>query len=83
VTDFLEQEDVVALLREEVDKVGGQSVWSKKTSVDRTNLNRILNGHMPPTKAVATALKLRLIYVRSGELSTAPPRSAGRAANAR
>jgi len=83
VTDFLEQEDVVALLREEVDKAGSQSAWSKKTGVDRTNLNRILNGHIPPTKAVAAALKLRLIYVQSGELSTAPPRSARRAANAR
>jgi DNA-binding phage protein len=87
VKDFLEQEDVVALLREEVDKAGGQVAWSKKTGVDRTNLNRILNGHIPPTKAVMVALKLRLVYARdaqsAGTSATRPARRLARFARMR
>ena len=76
MTDFLEQEDVIAVLREEVDKAGGQVAWSEKTGVDRTNLNRILNGHIQPTKAVVVALKLRLVYARNAPSGTSATRSA-------
>jgi len=58
---ILEQKDVVRLLREEVERAGGQVAWSKKTGVNRTNLNRILKGERPPSKAILDALKLRVV----------------------
>jgi hypothetical protein len=58
---ILEQKDVVRLLREEVERAGGQVAWSKKMRVNRTNLNRILKGERPPSKAILDALKLRVV----------------------
>lgn len=49
VREILELDDVVALLRQEVEKAGGQTVWSKKTDTNRTLLNRVLRGRRPPT----------------------------------
>jgi DNA-binding phage protein len=60
---ILEPKDVVRLLRGEVDRAGGQVAWSKKTGVNRTNLNRILNGQRTPNKAIFDALKLRVVYI--------------------
>jgi DNA-binding phage protein len=58
---IFEQKDVVRLLREEVERAGGQVAWSKKTGVNRTNLNRILKGERPPSKAILDALKPRVV----------------------
>jgi DNA-binding phage protein len=65
MVDFLEREDLVTLLREGVDKAGGQVAWSKKTGVNRSNLNRVLKGHRPPPETILVALKLRLVYVKN------------------
>ena len=62
-----ELEDVIDLLRAEVRRAGGQAAWSKKTGVDRTNLNRVLNGHIAPTKTILKALKLRTVIVSKSE----------------
>jgi len=65
VAGFLEREDVVAVLREEVDKAGGQVAWSKKAGVNRSNLNRVLKGHRPPPATILVALKLRAVYIKN------------------
>jgi hypothetical protein len=60
---FLELEDVILLLRSEVERAGGQAAWSKKTSVNRSVLNRVLNGRYQPTLTIIKALKLRPVFV--------------------
>jgi hypothetical protein len=62
---FLEREDVVGLLRVEVDKAGGQVAWSKKTGVNRNNLNRVLKGRRPLPETILIALNLRVAYTRN------------------
>ena len=64
-----ELEDVIDLLRAEVVRAGGQVAWSKKTGINRTRLNRVLNGHVPPTKTMLKALKLRTVFVSKSEPS--------------
>jgi len=62
-----ELEDVIDLLRAEVKRAGGQVAWSKKTGINRTRLNRVVNGHLPPTKTMLKALKLRTVFVSRSE----------------
>jgi hypothetical protein len=62
VANVLEREDVIALLREEVKKAGGQVAWSKRTGVNRSNLNRVLKGRRPLPMTILVALKLRVAY---------------------
>jgi hypothetical protein len=45
----LELDDVLVLLRQEVEQAGGQVAWSQRTGVDRVSLNRVLNGYRPPS----------------------------------
>jgi DNA-binding phage protein len=58
-----ELEDVILLLRSEVERAGGQTAWAKKTGVDRVTINRALNDKQPPTKKIIRALKLRMVFV--------------------
>jgi hypothetical protein len=59
----LELEDVIHLLRSEVELAGGQVAWCKKSRVNRTVLNRVLNGRYPPTLTIIRALNLRPVFV--------------------
>ena len=59
----LEVEDVVSLLRSEIKRAGGQSAWGRKNGINRTTLNKILNGLRPPTPSIIRALKLHIVYV--------------------
>jgi hypothetical protein len=58
---------VLDLLREEVSKAGGQVAWSKKTGVNRSHLNLILNRHRSLTESIIAALQLRVVYVRNAQ----------------
>jgi DNA-binding phage protein len=60
---FLDDDDVVRLLRAEVELAGGQAVFARKAGLNRSNLNKILNGMLSPTKSVIKALKLRRVYI--------------------
>jgi hypothetical protein len=55
---MLDDQDVVRLLRSEVERAGGQSSWARRERIDRTLLNRVLCGRKPPTGAIIRALKL-------------------------
>ncbi len=63
---------VLALLREQVSKAGGQVAWSKKTGINRSHLNLVLNRHRPLTDAVLAALEVRVVYV--GDVQAVPIR---------
>jgi DNA-binding phage protein len=63
-----EFENVILLLRSEVEQAGNQGAWSKKTGVNRATLNNVLNGHQPPTKSIIRALKLRVVFVPEPKL---------------
>jgi DNA-binding phage protein len=63
-----EFENVILLLRSEVEQAGNQGAWSKKTGVNRATLNKVLNGHQPPTKSIIRALKLRVVFVPEPKL---------------
>ena len=43
-------------------KAGGQSSWARREHIDRTMLNKILNGRKPITKKIIRALKLCNVY---------------------
>ena len=58
----LDDKDVVRLLRLEVERARGQSAWARREGIDRTLLNRILNGQRPPTREIIRALKLCNAY---------------------
>jgi DNA-binding phage protein len=58
-----DDDDVVRLLRAEVERVGGQTAFARKCGLSRANLNKILHGSLSPTKSVIKALKLRKVYV--------------------
>ena len=65
---IMEAKDVVALLRSEVTRAGGQAAWAEKVGVSRIVVNKILNGHELPTKKIIKALKLRTVFVSESEL---------------
>jgi DNA-binding phage protein len=65
----LDVEDVIALLRSEVKRAGGQSPWGRKNGINRTALNKVLNGQRAPTASIIKALNLRIVFVSE------PPKS--------
>jgi hypothetical protein len=65
VINFLEQEDVLALLRKRVGKAGSQLAWSKKTGMCRPNLNNILKERRPLRGVILPTLGLRIAYARN------------------
>lgn len=58
----LSRKDVIRLLREEVERVGGQVAWSKKMGINRAHLNLVLNGRRPPSENILAALNLDTVY---------------------
>jgi DNA-binding phage protein len=64
---FLEHEDVMRLLRSEIERAGGQLPWAKMVGVSRPNLNKMLRGTRPISKRVVKALKLRVVFAPDAE----------------
>jgi DNA-binding phage protein len=60
---ILKRKDVVRLLRQQVAKAGGQSNWSRKTGVNRSVINRVIQGRQRPTKVLLRVLQLETVYV--------------------
>ena len=59
---ILESEGLMRRLRAEVKQAVGQSSWARREHIDRTMLNRILNGRKPITNEIIRALKLCNVY---------------------
>ena len=69
-TAFWEIKEVVALLRSEVARAGGQQAFASKTGVDRTALNKVLSGDRKPSPLMIEALGLCTVFVRKGDLES-------------
>jgi len=67
---MINDQDVICLLRSQVDQAGGQSSWARRERIDRTLLNRVLNGRRPPSEQIIRALRLCNVYV-AGAVGTA------------
>jgi DNA-binding phage protein len=63
--DWLDDEDVIKILRAEVERAGSQLAFAKKTGLNRNNVNRMLSGKKPLTKSVIRTLKLRRVFILS------------------
>ena len=60
---LLDENDVLRLLREDVDRAGGQSAWARRSGIDRVHLNRVLKGQRPLSPNITQALKLKKVFV--------------------
>ena len=67
---FLELKDVIQLLRSEVERAGCQTAWAKKTGINQTIINRVINDQQPPTKKIIEELKLRMVFVSKAAVIT-------------
>jgi len=60
---FLDVNDVLGLLRRDVERAGGQYAWSRRTGVNRAYLYRVLNDQSPPGGPIIAALKLKKVIL--------------------
>jgi hypothetical protein len=67
---IFDEEDVIRLLRVEIDKEGSQSAWARRHRIERPSVNAMLSGRIPVSKTVADALGLRRTYTLKGTPSS-------------
>lgn len=60
---MLDVDDVVRLLRSEVERAGGPMAYAKKFRVDRATVHRMLKREERPSRKIISALDLRVGYV--------------------
>jgi hypothetical protein len=58
---ILDDEDVLELLRSEIVKAGSQAEWAREKGVSRTNVCKILRGHLELQPKILEALGLKKI----------------------
>jgi DNA-binding phage protein len=58
---LLNAQDVLRRLRREVKQAGGQSEWARRMGVDRTLLNKVLQGRRHPGPQIIRALELKKV----------------------
>jgi DNA-binding phage protein len=58
---LLDRNDVIRLLRTEVMRAGNQSTWAKAAGVNRSTVNKVLQGWTAPTAHIIRALNLRKV----------------------
>ena len=61
---WLDDKDVIRLLKAEVERTGCQSAFARITGLNRNNINQILGGKRPMSKRVMRILKLRRVYIQ-------------------
>ena len=61
-----QSKDVLRILNDEIDKVGGQSEWARRTGVNRTTLNCVINGRIKPSLTIFRALQIERVFALSG-----------------
>ena len=59
---IFDEEDVIRLLRVEIEKDGSQAAWTRRRRIERPSVNAVLSGRIPVSKIVADALGLRRTY---------------------
>jgi hypothetical protein len=60
---LLSHEDVVELLRAEIESAGTESAWARRTGANRTSLNLALKGRVGLQRNILEALGLRKVVV--------------------
>jgi DNA-binding phage protein len=60
---IFEPQDVISLLRSEIERTGDQGAWARNAGLDRTAINKVLKGHKPLTPSIIRALGLRIAIV--------------------
>ena len=63
LTVVFEEDDLVGLLRDAVEREGGQTAFAKRYTVDRSRVNGILSRQLRSSEAIAKALGLRRAYI--------------------
>jgi hypothetical protein len=61
---LLDADDVISLLRSDIDHAAGIIAWSKKSGIHRSTVSKVLHKFRPPTKGIIRVLKLRAVWVR-------------------
>jgi hypothetical protein len=60
-------DEVVRILRKEVEQAGSQAEFARRTGVSRPNLNSAITGNRPPTRDVLQALNLKKVFAYERE----------------
>ena len=58
---LLSSDDVIELLRTEVEKAGTESAWARRTGANRSSLNLVLKGRVGLQKNLLDALGLDMV----------------------
>jgi hypothetical protein len=70
----IEVEDVIQLLRSQVERMGSQSAFARAAGVDRALVCKILRGRAPLQPKILRALNVRMVFVLAGK--SVPPNPA-------
>jgi len=62
VRQILDLEDVIRLLRSEVERAGSQRAFARKAGVNHAVVSRTLSRQRLPNEELLRALKLRVVY---------------------
>jgi len=63
VRQILDLEEVVRLLRSEIERAGSQRAFARKAGVNISVVSRTLSGQVLPSQKILRALKLRVVYL--------------------
>jgi hypothetical protein len=58
---LLSSQDVIELLRAEIEKAGTESAWARRTGANRTSVNLALKGRLGLQKNLLDALGLDMV----------------------
>jgi transcriptional regulator with XRE-family HTH domain len=62
VRQILDLEDVIRLIRSEVERAGSQRAFARRAGVDISAVSRVLRRQRLPNEKLLRALNLRVVY---------------------
>jgi uncharacterized small protein (DUF1192 family) len=63
VRQILDLEDVIRVLRSEIERAGSQRMFARKAGVNISVISRTLRGQALPSEKILRALKLQVVYL--------------------
>jgi ribosome-binding protein aMBF1 (putative translation factor) len=63
VRQILDLEDVIRVLRSEIERAGSQRMFARKVGVNISVISRTLRGQALPSEKILRALKLQVVYL--------------------
>jgi DNA-binding phage protein len=63
VRKILDLEEVMRLLRSEIERAGSQRAFARKAGVNQGVVSRTLSDRLLPSEKILRALKLRVVYL--------------------